>query len=91
MTKENVCMLYIFKVEIWIRDERKYEVWTGKYISWRDAVHTPEEDSGNFDQIFKEKSGNFDQIFKEESGNFDLILYKKQLEFWSNLKKKKKW
>ena len=35
--------------------KRKYEVWTGKYISWRDAVHTPEEDSENFDKIMKKK------------------------------------
>ena len=35
--------------------KRKYEVWTGKYISWRDAVHTPEEDSENFDQILKKE------------------------------------
>ena len=39
--------------------KRKYEVWTGKYISSRDAVHTPEEDSGNFDQIFKSKKVGF--------------------------------
>ena len=38
-----------------IPKKRKYEVWTGKYISWRDAVHTPEEDSENFDKIMKKK------------------------------------
>ena len=29
------------------RKKEKYEVWSGKYISWKDAVHTPEEDWKN--------------------------------------------
>ena len=62
------------------RKKRKYEVWTGKYISWRDAVHTREEDSENFDQILKKKkSWNFKQILKDKNnGNFDQNLKKKK-------------
>ena len=35
--------------------KRKYEVWTGKYISWRDTVHTPDEDIENADKIVKKE------------------------------------
>ena len=68
--------------------KRKYEVWTGKYISSRDAVHTPEEDSGNCDQIFQAKCGNFEQILKRKSGIFDQIFKRKCGNFDQILKEK---
>ena len=37
------------------RKKEKYEVWAGKYISWKDAVHTPEEDWKNVEQILEKQ------------------------------------
>ena len=37
------------------RKKEKYEVWAGKYISWKDAVHTPEEDWENVEQILEKQ------------------------------------